>query len=172
MAIFHDTFDSPIGTLTIAAEGQCLRYVLFEDQGHLPLDRAQWQRDARLPLLRRARMQLLEYLAGQRPHFELPLATVGTAFQRRVWAGLEQIPYGQTWSYAALARHLGQPTASRAVGMANSRNPLPIVRPCHRVIGSHGALTGFAGGLPVKRALLTLEGALPPAPHTGLHTAN
>jgi len=95
--------------------------------------------------------------AGQRTAFELPLAPEGTEFQRRVWAALQQIPYGQTWSYGELARHIGSPAASRAVGLANGKNPIALVIPCHRVIGSDGSLTGYGGGLERKRFLLDLE---------------
>ena len=103
--------------------------------------------------------QLAQYFAGNRRTFEIPLDPVGTAFQLRAWQALRDIPYGQTRSYAEQARAIGKPTAVRAVGAANGRNPLPIVVPCHRVIGADGALTGFAGGLHRKRALLELEGA-------------
>ena len=94
--------------------------------------------------------------------FDLPLHPQGTAFQRKVWAALAEIPYGETISYLELARRIGNPSSVRAVGLANGKNPLPIVVPCHRVIGSNGALVGYAGGLPIKRALLALEGALSP----------
>jgi methylated-DNA-[protein]-cysteine S-methyltransferase len=103
---------------------------------------------------------LLEYFAGQRRQFELPLAAAGTAFQRQVWDALAAIPWGELRSYADIARAIDRPTAVRAVGAANGRNPLPIVVPCHRVIGSNGSLTGFAGGLGIKRQLLKLEGSL------------
>jgi len=155
MTLFYDTFDSPIGALTVAGDGQGIHHVLFENNRYDAKGRAHWQRDAHA--LREARTQLLQYLHGQRRHFELPLAPHGTAFQLRVWKALADIPFGQTWSYVELARHIGHPTASRAVGAANGRNPLPIVLPCHRVIGSSGALTGFGGGLPTKAALLQLE---------------
>jgi methylated-DNA-[protein]-cysteine S-methyltransferase len=103
---------------------------------------------------------LLEYFAGRRRRFELPLAPAGTAFQRQVWDALATIPWGELRSYADIARAIERPTAVRAVGAANGRNPLPIVVPCHRVIGSDGSLTGFAGGLEIKRQLLELEGSL------------
>jgi methylated-DNA-[protein]-cysteine S-methyltransferase len=101
--------------------------------------------------------QLREYLAGTREDFDLPLDPAGTAFQREVWFALAKIPYGQTESYRWLAERVGRPTATRAVGATNGRNPIPIVLPCHRVIGSDGSLTGYGGGLPLKRALLDLE---------------
>jgi len=155
MSLFYDTFDSPIGPLTVAGDGQGIHHILFESNRYDAKGRARWQHDPHA--LREARRQLLQYLGGERQRFELSLAPHGTAFQLRVWKALADIPFGQTWSYVELARHIGHPTASRAVGAANGRNPLPIVLPCHRVIGSSGALTGFGGGLPTKAALLQLE---------------
>lgn len=108
-----------------------------------------------------AKLQLEEYFAGDRREFDLPLAARGTEFQHRVWAELRRIPFGETISYGELATRIGKPTASRAVGAANGRNPLPVVVPCHRVIGSDGRLTGFGGGLPTKQALLDLERRAP-----------
>lgn len=112
------------------------------------------------PLLEEGRRQLLEYLAGERQTFDLPLAPAGTPFQRGVWQALQTIPYGQTRSYGDIARQIGRPKAFRAVGMANHENPIPIFIPCHRVVGSDGSLTGYAGGLELKKALLGLEGSL------------
>ncbi|MCA8955724.1 MAG: methylated-DNA--[protein]-cysteine S-methyltransferase [Planctomycetes bacterium] len=103
--------------------------------------------------------QLREYFAGRRRGFDLPLSAAGTVFQREVWDELQRIPYGETISYGELARRIGRPRAVRAVGQANRRNPIPIVVPCHRVLGADGTLTGFGGGLPIKRALLELERA-------------
>ncbi len=110
------------------------------------------------PLLDRAQTELLEYLAGERREFDLPLAPQGTSFQRRVWGVLETIPWGQTRSYREIASAVGSPKGFRAVGMANHRNPIPIFIPCHRVVGTDGSLTGYAGGLELKRRLLSLEG--------------
>src|SRR5690606_26909033 len=112
-------------------------------------------------VLLETRRQLEEYFAGTRRDFELPLSPQGTQFQRNVWRTLAAIPYGRTWSYRDLAQRIGRPSAMRAVGAANGRNPLPIVLPCHRVIGADGSLTGFGGGLPTKAFLLRLEGSLP-----------
>ena len=109
------------------------------------------------PLLVRAREALLSYLAGERQGFDLPLAPVGTDFQRSVWTALKAIPYGQTRTYGEIAAAIGRPKAVRAVGQANHHNPLPIFLPCHRVVGSGGTLTGYAGGLEMKKALLALE---------------
>ena len=111
------------------------------------------------PLLKQGRQELLEYLAGERRDFDLPLHPRGTPFQRRVWQALEAIPYGQTRTYAQIAQAVDSPRGFRAVGMANHRNPIPIFIPCHRVVGSGGTLTGYAGGLELKKALLDLEGA-------------
>jgi methylated-DNA-[protein]-cysteine S-methyltransferase len=111
------------------------------------------------PPLPEVRRQLAEYLAGERDEFDLPLAPRGTEFERRVWQGLGAIPYGETRSYAEVARSIGHPAACRAVGRANGRNPIAVVIPCHRVIGSDGSLTGYGGGLDLKRFLLDLEGA-------------
>ncbi|HEY0334979.1 MAG TPA: methylated-DNA--[protein]-cysteine S-methyltransferase [Stenotrophomonas sp.] len=153
----YDRFDSPIGPLTVAADEQGLRHVLFAENRHDARGREHWVHDPAFVSV--ARQQLLDYLAGKREGFDLALAPVGTEFQRKVWHTLAQIPFGQTWSYAQLAQRVERPNASRAVGAANGRNPLPIVLPCHRVIGANGALTGFGGGLPTKLALLRLERA-------------
>ena len=112
------------------------------------------------PLLSRGRQEVLEYLAGGRRTFDLPLCPRGTPFQLRVWRALEDIPYGQVITYGELARRVGCPRGSRAVGQANHRNPLPLFLPCHRVVGAGGALTGYAGGLSMKEWLLRLEGML------------
>jgi len=109
------------------------------------------------PVLAKTIEQLREYFAGERTTFDLPLRTGGTPFQRKVWEALAEIPYGETWTYAELARRIGSPTAVRAVGAANGQNPLPIVLPCHRVIGSNGKLVGYGGGMDRKRFLLELE---------------
>ncbi len=155
MTLLYDTFDSPIGALTVAGDSQGIHHILFENNRYDAKGRERWQHDT--AALREARTQLLQYLHGERTTFDLPLAPHGTDFQLRVWKALADIPFGATWSYVQLARHIGQPTASRAVGAANGRNPLPIVLPCHRVIGSSGALTGFGGGIQTKAALLRLE---------------
>jgi methylated-DNA-[protein]-cysteine S-methyltransferase len=156
MTIYYDRFDSPIGPLTVAADENGVRHILFAENRHDAKGREQWQRDP--DAVAEPRRQLLEYLQGKRRRFDLILAPAGTDFQLDVWQMLAQIPFGATWSYKELAERLGKPTATRAVGAANGRNPLPIVLPCHRVIGNNGALTGFGGGLPTKVALLKLEG--------------
>lgn len=155
MTLLFDRFDSPIGVLTIAGDERGLSHVLFPENRHPARGRDDWHYapDA----LPEAREQLLQFLHGERSSFDLVLAPRGTPFQLRVWQALALIPFGQTWSYLQLAQHLDQPSATRAVGAANGRNPLPIILPCHRVIGSNGALTGFGGGLETKAALLRLE---------------
>lgn len=157
MKIQYRHIDSPVGPLLLAASAEGLHAIEFHHPRH-PVARGQEWAPGDHPLIQVAQAQLREYFAGGRRAFDLPLAPVGTAFQRQVWLTLAGIPYGQTVSYAELARRVGRPGASRAVGAANGRNPLPIVLPCHRVIGANGALTGFGGGLPTKRFLLELEG--------------
>lgn len=151
--------DTPIGTLTLAADADGLRRIDFPPPRSPPADEEWIEGESRVLL--QARRQLEEYFAGTRRDFDLPLSPRGTDFQRRVWNTLAEIAYGDTWSYRDLALRLGKPTAMRAVGAANGRNPLPIVLPCHRVIGADGSLTGFGGGLPTKAFLLRLEGSLP-----------
>lgn len=160
MHVLTTFVDSPVGLLFVAADETGLRAIEFRDNRHPVRRDADWQ-PGDSAMLRLARSQLEDYFAGKRRHFDLPLSPRGTEFQRAVWTALASIPYGETISYAQLASRVGRPTASRAVGAANGRNPLPIVLPCHRVIGADGALTGFGGGLPTKRYLLALEGALP-----------
>lgn len=143
-------WESPIGLLELAAEGGALCGIGFA--------RAPRRAQAAAPVLTQAAAQLAEYFAGQRREFTLPLALHGTGFQRRVWAELCRIPYGETRTYAQLAAAAGCPKGYRAVGMANHRNPVMIVVPCHRVINTGGALGGYAGGLDAKRTLLALEG--------------
>jgi methylated-DNA-[protein]-cysteine S-methyltransferase len=153
--IHYDDIDSPVGTLRLVADSHGLREIWFERERHPKQAHPGWIRAA--GPLAFARVQLQQYFAGERQHFDLPLHPHGTPFQLAVWHELGRIPYGATISYGELARRIEQPLAVRAVGAANGRNPLPIVLPCHRVIGSDGSLTGFGGGLPTKRYLLTLE---------------
>lgn len=148
--------DSPVGPLLLAADDGGLRRLAFAGPDR-PVPPGRDWREGGHPLLARAEGQLDEYFAGRRQRFELPLAPDGTDFQRAVWRELERIPYGETISYAILARRIGRPHAMRAVGAANGRNPIAIIVPCHRVIGADGSLTGFGGGLPRKRFLLELE---------------
>ena len=154
-------YASPLGPMIVAATARGLAGVWFDGQRHLP-DVSQWpQADAQHPVLANAVRQLGEYFAGTRTQFDLPLDLQGgTPFQQSVWHALLRIPSGSTDSYGALSERIGKPAAVRAVGAAVGRNPLSIVVPCHRVIGANGALTGYAGGLERKTALLQLEGAL------------
>lgn len=153
--VWYDNMPSPVGMLRLVADDQGLREIWFETGRHQKSPQPHWRRAAE-PLTQ-ARQQLEEYFAGTRQQFDLVLHPVGTSFQRDVWWELARIPYGATISYGELARRIHQPQAVRAVGAANGRNPLPIVLPCHRVIGANGSLTGFGGGLPTKRFLLSLE---------------
>ena len=153
--MWFDEFKTPIGMLKIAVDANGLRYVLFECNKHEPSNGIEWKKDR--SLTNEARQQLLQYFSGERKEFELEISLAGTEFQRRTWQMLASIPYGQTWSYAELAKRVESPKAVRAVGAANGRNPLPIVLPCHRVIGSNGSLIGFGGGLPIKKWLLEHE---------------
>ena len=146
---------SPIGELRLAGDGEALTGLHMPPHRHDPGVAAGWRRmDTAFAA---AREQLAAYFAGERVAFDLPLDPVGTAWQRRVWAALMDIPYGETRGYGELAAALGAPGAARAVGHANGRNPISIVVPCHRVVGADGRLTGYGGGLERKRALLALE---------------
>jgi methylated-DNA-[protein]-cysteine S-methyltransferase len=151
--------DTPIGPLRLVASEAGLREVLFGGQA-LPPDEAVGEDES--PVLGEVARQLHEYFDGERTSFTVPLDLAGTPFQLAAWRALAEIPYGETVSYADQARRLGRPRAVRAVGAANGRNPVPIVLPCHRVIGSDGSLTGFGGGLHVKRALLDHEAGVQP----------
>jgi len=148
--------ETPIGTLLIAGDADAIRVIAFPQDGKARQPEPGWQKSSR-GAVGEAMRQLREYFAGQRSDFCLPLAPEGTEFQRSVWKRLQEIPYGETISYGELAKRIGNPNASRAVGAANGQNPIPIVIPCHRVIGANGKLTGFGGGLPTKEALLALE---------------
>ena len=154
--------DSPVGRLMLVCREGALTCIEFENGWHAGGATAGWVISDE-PFEEPVR-QLREYFAGHRREFELDLSPVGTPFQQSVWSALREIPYGQTRSYADIACRIGRPRAVRAVGAANGRNPLPIVIPCHRVVGQNGALTGFGGGLETKRRLLQLEGALPGSP--------
>ena len=153
MTVFTE-LKTPIGNLLVAGDGEGLRHIRFEGEGSNEPD-PNWMRDD--GALAEPIAQLEAYFAGELREFDLELAPRGTPFQLSVWHALAEIPYGETTSYAALAEHIGRPKACRAVGAANGANPLPIVLPCHRVIGSNGALVGFGGGLDVKAALLDAE---------------
>jgi methylated-DNA-[protein]-cysteine S-methyltransferase len=158
-ATVQTRFESPLGSLILAAHDNHLVGIWFEGQRHQP-DASAWPDAAGHPVLQAAQAQLTDYFAARRSAFTLPLArTQGTAFQQAVWQSLLAIPAGTTCSYGEISRRIGRPSAVRAVGAAIGRNPWSIVLPCHRVVGAHGALTGYAGGLARKTALLQLEGA-------------
>ena len=144
-------FDTPVGTMAVGEESGALVRLWLPNQ---PFPRLM---PHKTPLLERAEEQILEYLNGRRQVFDLPLSPVGTQFQLKVWNALLDIPYGGSESYGALANRIGCPGGARAVGLANRNNPLPILIPCHRVVGAKGTLTGYAGGLELKQALLSLE---------------
>lgn len=143
-------FSSPVGTLTLTEEEGALTGLYF---GRL----SRQGQEVLSPVLKETARQLSEYFSGKRREFSLPLSPKGTEFQLRVWRALETIPYGETRSYGDMARLIGSPKACRAVGMANHRNPISIIVPCHRVVGANGSLTGYGGGLDAKRFLLDLE---------------
>jgi O-6-methylguanine DNA methyltransferase len=152
----HTVVDSPCGELTLVARGDALSGLYMTGQRHRPAQETFGPRGDS-PVFAAARAQLDAYFAGELTCFDLPLTMAGTPFQQRVWSALRDIPYGETVSYGELAALLGSPTASRAVGLANGRNPIGVIVPCHRVIGAGGDLTGYGGGLPRKRWLLGLE---------------
>ena len=157
MTLSTKTIASPVGELTLVARDKGLVAILWENDSPDRVKLGATQEDATHPVLAAAEAQLREYFAGTRTRFALPLDFRGTDFQKSVWAELLAIPFGETRSYGEIAMKLGRPKASRAVGAANGRNPISIVAPCHRVIGSTGKLTGFAGGLAAKEYLLELE---------------
>ena len=155
MRIRSRSVASPIGELTLAGAGSTLTHLVMAGQSHEP-DRSDWEPadpDAFADVV----AQLDAYFAGTLTEFDVDMQSEGTAFQRRVWAALQTIPYGETRSYGQIAEQIGSPAASRAVGLANGRNPISIIVPCHRVIGSSGGLTGYGGGIERKRMLLELE---------------
>ena len=157
MSLSYKYIASPVGRLKLVASGTGLIAILWESDSPRRVTLSDMVPDDDQPILVETERQLAEYFAGRRETFTMPLDMRGTPFQKDVWRALQAIPFGATLSYGQIARQLGRPTASRAVGAANGRNPLSIVVPCHRVIGSSGKLTGFAGGLGAKAHLLQLE---------------
>ncbi|HEX6137447.1 MAG TPA: methylated-DNA--[protein]-cysteine S-methyltransferase [Casimicrobiaceae bacterium] len=155
---------SPLGEILLVAnaQGDALCGLYLDGQKYYPADAAQWREAPGLPVFRETIRQLREYFAGSRSRFDVPLAPAGTPFQRQVWRAIAAVPFGATMSYAELARRCGRPAAVRAAGAATGRNPISVIIPCHRIIGSGGSLTGYAGGLDRKRSLLELESR--PAP--------
>jgi methylated-DNA-[protein]-cysteine S-methyltransferase len=157
MNLVYKFMESPVGRLKLVASEKGLVAILWENDGPRRVVLSELRDDERQPILLETERQLKEYFAGKRQEFSLPLDMRGTPFQKTVWEALLAIPFGETRSYGQLARQLGRPSAMRAVGAANGRNPLSIVVPCHRVIGSSGKLIGFAGGLETKAQLLKIE---------------
>ena len=155
----HTTVDSPVGPLTLVASGGALAGLYMNEQQHQPADETfgELGADQDGELFAEVSRQLKQYFDGERTGFDLRLTLEGTPFQRRVWAALQDIPYGQTISYGQLADRIGQPSASRAVGLANGKNPISIIVPCHRVVGADGSLTGYGGGIERKQYLLAHE---------------
>lgn len=159
MSYYYKITTTPVGVLTLIASDRGLAAILWQDDSPRRVRLDPRVENADHPLLLQAEQQLQEYFAGTRQRFDLPLDFAGTEFQRKVWAALVSIPFGETRSYKQIAEQIGHPSAMRAVGAANGRNPVSIIAPCHRVIGANGKLTGFAGGLDIKAFLLSLEAA-------------
>ena len=157
----YDFYQSPYGQMLLVANRDGLAGIYFENQKYFPPIAPEWRRDADSPLLDQAKRELAEYFGGTRRHFETALAPAGTPFQQSVWKAISSVGYGDTITYSELARRAGCSGSARAAGTATGRNPLTIVVPCHRIVGADGSLTGYAGGLPRKRALLALEAGTP-----------
>jgi methylated-DNA-[protein]-cysteine S-methyltransferase len=152
----YDHYQSPQGPMIITATSKGLAGVYFKGQKHFPPQR-DWRRDARNAVVRQAKRELAQYFAGRRTRFSVALDPQGTAFQRSVWKQIAKVGFGKTLTYGELARRAGHPGSARAAGAATGRNPIGIIVPCHRIMGADGSLTGYAGGLGRKRALLALE---------------
>lgn len=161
MTAHYALHDSPLGELMLVCDGNAITDLHITAGKYVPAVRADWLRDERHAVLQQARRELDAYFAGKLRSFAVALAPRGTDFQRRAWAALATIPFGETRTYGQQARAMGRPTAVRAVGAANGRNPIGIIVPCHRVIGADGSLTGYAGGMGNKEFLLKLEGSAP-----------
>jgi methylated-DNA-[protein]-cysteine S-methyltransferase len=153
----YDTYESPQGRMLLVADEAGLAGAYFEKQKHFPERKKEWRRDPRNALLVQAKRELAEFFAGKRRRFDVPLSPAGTAFQKSVWKAISSIGYGETITYGELARRAGVPGSARAAGAATGRNPIGVIVPCHRVVGADGSLTGYAGGLGRKKALLALE---------------
>ena len=158
---YYDFYESPHGQMLLIANDEGISGIYFDGQKHLPRVESAWRRDAGHALLRQAKRELAEYFGGERQRFETALAPDGTPFQRAVWKAISTVDFGKTISYGELARRAGSPGNARAAGAATGRNPISIIVPCHRIVGSNGSLTGYAGGLDRKRALLALESGIP-----------
>jgi methylated-DNA-[protein]-cysteine S-methyltransferase len=158
---YYDFYESPHGQMLLVANDEGISGIYFDGQKHLPRLESAWRRDAGHVLLRQAKRELAEYFGGKRQRFETALAPDGTPFQRAVWKAISTVDFGKTITYGELARRAGSPGNARAAGAATGRNPISIIVPCHRIVGSNGSLTGYAGGLDRKRALLALESGIP-----------
>ena len=154
----YDYYESPCGRMLLVADGEALCGAYFVGQKHFREIDGDWRRDPRAAPLAQARRELDEYFAGKRTEFDVPLAAEGTPFQRTVWKAIAGVGFGQTISYAELARRAGRPGGARAAGAATGRNPIGVIVPCHRIVGADGSLTSYAGGIDKKIALLELEG--------------
>lgn len=157
MTTFYTYYESPLGQILLMATDAALTGLHFVGEKYYPGVSPDWRRNDDIAIMQSAAVQLDEYFAGRREAFDLALEPIGTEFQRKVWHALTKLRFGETLSYGQLAQRIGNPNAVRAVGAANGRNPISIVVPCHRVIGANGTLTGYAGGLARKEALLRLE---------------
>jgi len=164
----YDFYDSPHGRMLLVASGEGLTGVYFDGQKYHAAIEPEWREAPRHAALRQAQQELAEYFAGKRRRFETPLAPEGTPFQHAIWRAISTVGFGSTITYGELAIRAGFPGNARAAGAATGRNPLTIIVPCHRIVGSDGSLTGYAGGLERKRALLTLEGARAESPTADL----
>jgi methylated-DNA-[protein]-cysteine S-methyltransferase len=158
---YYDFYESAHGRMLLVAAGEGLSGVYFDGQKYYPRIEAEWRRDAHHAPLDQAKRELAEYFGGERRRFETALAPEGTPFQRSVWDAISSVAFGETITYSELARRAGCPGQARAAGAATGRNPISIIVPCHRIVGSDGSLTGYAGGLDRKRALLALESGIP-----------
>jgi len=156
---YYDTYESPHGDMLLLADDDEITGVFFDHQKHLPKRQDDWRHDPQHRVLAQAKRELTEYFAGRRKRFQVSLEPRGTEFQRAVWKAISTVGFGETITYAELAERAGHPGSARAVGAATGRNPIGIIVPCHRIMGSDGDLTGYAGGLERKRALLELEAA-------------
>lgn len=155
---YYDTYESPHGQMLLVATDDGVSGVYFGGQKYFPETEKEWKRDGRHAPLKQAKRELQEYFAGKRKRFQIALDPDGTPFQRSVWKAISTVGFGNTITYGELARRAGYPGSARAAGAATGRNPVSIIVPCHRIMGANGALTGYAGGLERKRALLELEG--------------
>jgi methylated-DNA-[protein]-cysteine S-methyltransferase len=153
----YDYYDSPCGRMLLVADEKAITSVSFIGQKYAPRVQSDWQCNARHSPIQQAKRELAEYFGGKRKRFSVRLAPRGTPFQRAVWKAIASVAFGKTIAYAELARRAGRPRSARAAGAATGRNPIGVMVPCHRIVGSDGSLTGYAGGLAKKRALLSLE---------------